>query len=335
MARCAIDTQFPAAISEAACASAWSHAIADNAGPASTHHTCPASAGTGGTAWKSTVWQACGDAIVAAAVEVGTMHCPMPPPEAPHWEPCTATVYENENFGGSSASFGIGAYDQPEFFEKMTNDAVSSVKVQGGQGDGCQAWLFKDFISSTNPVVVNVVQGDYATLPAGIPDNSISAIVVALRSNPECECFGCDSTPCPTCNTCGVKIAACDGGGGGGCYTNGPTGCKCSTNTFVSTSTIATAAPTPIPPMTMMGGLSIPLTGAIVTEVLPGHKHTGGPGPNVGAIAGGASAFVALVAAGIVVRARRQRALAASDAAKTGTTADDSAPAVSELANAI
>lgn len=70
-----------------------------------------------------------------------------------------------------------------------------------------------------------------------------------------------------------------------------------------------------------------------------GHRDHADKGSRVsaGAVAGGASALVALVAVGAAIRVRHRRAQQASDHASPGTSAadDDAVPAVSGPANAL
>jgi hypothetical protein len=153
------------------------------------------------------------------------------------------TVYEETDFGGKNATFQTGAYTEVEFSAKISNDAVSSLKVTGTD---CQAWLFSDRLIDfawSGGWLANVIEGEYATMPAPAVDNTLSSLVVGYRSGSECECFKCDGSPHSEDTECWVKQEGnCDSAGDSGCYTNGPVSCACSTNTFAQA--VISAAPT-------------------------------------------------------------------------------------------
>ena len=73
----------------------------------------------------------------------------------------------------------------------------------------------------------------------------------------------------------------------------------------------------------------------------PEHRDKADEDSNVGAIAGGASALVALIAVGAAIRMRRHRTLQASESANTdmhqnpGVEDANAVPAVADPANAI
>ena len=71
------------------CQDKWSQAVGSNAGPASIHHRCPASAGTGDDAWHSATYTACWSKIEAAGVGASVPVCT--PPADP--TPCNALSF--------------------------------------------------------------------------------------------------------------------------------------------------------------------------------------------------------------------------------------------------
>jgi hypothetical protein len=62
-----------------------------------------------------------------------------PPPPPPYT--CRVTVYQTGNFGGWSASYGVGWHDFGAFLGAgASNDDAESIRVEG---HGCSAWLYQ------------------------------------------------------------------------------------------------------------------------------------------------------------------------------------------------
>ena len=72
------------------CGDVWMRAVADNAGPGSAHHRCPAWAGEGTAAWAETAYVVCRPAIIAYGKAANVSVCsPVAPP------PCNAITFED------------------------------------------------------------------------------------------------------------------------------------------------------------------------------------------------------------------------------------------------
>ena len=184
------------------CAVAWSHAVADNAGPSSIHHECPANGGTGPSAWASPTWQACGAAVVAAAVAAGQRHCPMPAPPPPPPPPPPPAA----QFRGFEIVSGL--WDAPAHNHTFGGaDALGEMsRYAAGLAADAVAISFNGFVNDTGTPGPFYTQGfspTAAQVAAQVHAAQAGGLRVMLR-------------PIADAQHCAAGDPYCSGGGGGG-----------------------------------------------------------------------------------------------------------------------